>query len=377
MLLGHDLLEPTVDTRVWREALSLIGAGYEVTVFCWARRDDSLPAEEIRDGVRVRRIFASLDSWLPGRMLAFRSAMRQLAEAAADELPAVVHAHDLETLPAACRAADACDARVVFDAHEDWPLLERVQGAALGAWFGWQQRRWLPRADTVVTVSPELAKRLGGAEVLYNSEPLAVVEASAREDLRAKLRLDGVVAGYIGALRRRIIEQLLDDAAQVPEVTLLVVGGPPKGRAGYAGLQEQLETYATKVGARAVFTGPLAYDRMGDCYRACDLLLVGHYVAEPLRHAAVPKKLLDAMAYSIPAVVGPYEARRSIVERHHCGLVTDDWLAPLRKLAGDGEQRREMGLRGAAAWREKYCWDRMEERLLALYAGLLATAEVP
>ena len=92
MLLGHDLLEPTVDTRVWREALSLIGAGYEVTVFCWARRDDSLPAEEIRDGVRVRRIFASLDSWLPGRMLAFRSAMRQLAEAAADELPAVVHA---------------------------------------------------------------------------------------------------------------------------------------------------------------------------------------------------------------------------------------------------------------------------------------------
>jgi glycosyltransferase involved in cell wall biosynthesis len=252
-----------------------------------------------------------------------------------------------------------------------------VQGAALGAWFGWQQRRWLPRADTVVTVSPELAKRLGGAEVLYNSEPLAVVEAPVREDLRAKLGLGGVVAGYIGALRRRIIEQLLDTAAQVPEVTLLVVGGPPKGRTGYAGLQEQLETYATKVGARAVFTGPLAYDCMGDCYRACDLLLVGHYVAEPLRHAAVPKKLLDAMAYSIPAIVGPYEARRSIVERHRCGLVADEWLAPLRKLAGDSELRREMGLRGAAAWREKYSWDRMEERLLALYAGLLATPEVP
>jgi len=116
---------------------------------------------------------------------------------------------------------------------------------------------------------------------------------------------------------------------------------------------------------------------MGDCYRACDLLLVGHYVAEPLRHAAVPKKLLDAMAYSIPAIVGPYEARRSIVERHRCGLVADEWLAPLRKLAGDSELRREMGLRGAAAWREKYSWDRMEERLLALYAGLLATPEVP
>ena len=50
---------------------------------------------------------------------------------------------------------------------------------------------------------------------------------------------------------------------------------------------------------------------------------------------------------------------------------------PLRKLAGDSELRREMGLRGAAAWREKYSWDRMEERLLALYARLLATPEVP
>ena len=38
MILGHDLLEPNEDTRVYREALSLVKAGYEVTVFCWARR---------------------------------------------------------------------------------------------------------------------------------------------------------------------------------------------------------------------------------------------------------------------------------------------------------------------------------------------------
>ncbi len=154
-------------------------------------------------------------------------------------------------------------------------------------------------------------------------------------------------------------------------------GGPPKGRTGYAGLQEQLETYAAKVGARAVFTGPLAYDCMGDCYRACDLLLVGHYVAEPLRHAAVPKKLLDAMAYAVPAVVGPYDARRVIVERHRCGIVAKDWVAPLLKLAGDANLRRKMGASGHAAWRSEYCWDRMEERLLTLYARMLAAPGVP
>ena len=33
MILGHDLLEPNEDTRVHREALSLVKAGYEITVF--------------------------------------------------------------------------------------------------------------------------------------------------------------------------------------------------------------------------------------------------------------------------------------------------------------------------------------------------------
>ena len=38
MILGHDLLEPNEDNRVYREALTLVKAEYEVTVFCWARR---------------------------------------------------------------------------------------------------------------------------------------------------------------------------------------------------------------------------------------------------------------------------------------------------------------------------------------------------
>ena len=38
MVLGHDLLIPNEDTRVYREALALIKEGYEVTVFCWSRR---------------------------------------------------------------------------------------------------------------------------------------------------------------------------------------------------------------------------------------------------------------------------------------------------------------------------------------------------
>ncbi len=353
MLLGHDLICPTLDSRVYREARSLVEAGYEVNVHCWARRADHLPPRAEADGIAVQRHYASLtggfparvrgfpgiehlgvfDYGFPARVRGFRQAMARLGTGAAADAPDLIHAHDLETLPAAARAARDCGAKLVFDAHEDWPLLEGVQSRLIGWYHARQQRRWRPRADAVVTVSRELAAQLGADEVLYNSEPLTVVEAPPQRDRRAVLGLDGVVAGYIGGLRRAIMDELLRAVAAVPGVHLLVVGGPPRGQAGYDDLITGLEARATELGARATFVGAQPFAGMADWYRACDVVLVGHYAPHPRqRHIAVPKKLLDAMAYGVPVIVGPYAARRRIVERHGCGLVADDFGAALQRL---------------------------------------------
>mgnify|MGYP000942223105 CR=1 FL=1 len=63
MLLGHDLLEPNEDNRVYREALTLVKENYEVTVFCWARRMEKYETkwEVERDGINVVRIFEELE----------------------------------------------------------------------------------------------------------------------------------------------------------------------------------------------------------------------------------------------------------------------------------------------------------------------------
>lgn len=372
MLLGHDLLEPTADSRVYREARSLVESGYEVTVHCWARRADHLPPRAEADGIAVQRHYASLTGGFLARVRGFRQAMAQLGAGAAAGAPDIVHAHDLETLPAAARAARSCGAKLVFDAHEDWPLLERVQSRLIGWYHTRQQRRWRPRADAVVTVSRELAAQLDADEVLYNSEPLTVVEAPPERDRRGELGLDGVVAGYIGGLRREIMDELLRAVAAVPGVRLLVVGGPPRGQAGYDDLIAGLKARAAELGAPATFVGAQPFAEMADWYRACDVLLVGHYAPAPLRRAAVPKKLLDAMAYGVPAVVGPYAARQRIVKKHDCGLINDDWIAALRALADDAAERARLGANGAAAYCAHYTWERQAAKLLALYLRLLA-----
>jgi glycosyltransferase involved in cell wall biosynthesis len=370
MILGHDLLEPNEDNRVYREALTLVKAGYEITVFCWARRMDKYETkwEVEKDGIKVVRIFEELKGGFFSKVRGFRRAMKQLQLKVEEYDARVIHAHDLETLETAVNAAKKNDAKVIFDSHEDWPTLEIVQNWFIGKYYQRKQTKLLKNVDAVLTVSDELALRLGGGTVLYNSEPVEVVERPVENH---KFDMDGVIAGYIGGLRKPILEEILDAASKVNALSLLIVGGPPKGRSGYNQMISELEEMAIEKGANAKFTGPLPYSMMNECYAACDILIVGHYVDESLRDFAVPKKLLDAMAYKIPVIVGPYEARKKIVERYDCGIVSDDWTETLTTLSNDKKMREKMGENGFKAFKMNYSWDIQEEKLIRVYNDLL------
>ena len=370
MILGHDLLEPNEDNRVYREALTLVKAEYEVTVFCWARRMDKYETKwEIeKDGIKVVRIFEELGEGFFSKVIGFRRAMKQLQLKVEEYDAHIIHAHDLETLETAVNAAKKNNAKVIFDSHEDWPMLEIVQNWFIGKYYERKQKKLLRSVDAVLTVSDELALRLGGGTVLYNSEPVEVVERPVENH---KFDMDGVIAGYIGGLRKPILEEILDAASKVNALSLLIVGGPPKGRGGYNQMIGELEEMAVEKGANAKFTGPLPYSMMNECYAACDILIVGHYVDEKLRDFAIPKKLLDAMAYKVPVIVGPYEARKKIVERYECGIVSDDWVDTLTKLSNDKGLRKKMGENGFKAFKMNYSWDLQEKKLLKIYENLL------
>ena len=80
MILGHDLLIPNEDTRVYREALSLVKAKYEVSVFCWSRRVEKYENkwEDERKGIKVVRVFQELKGGFFSKFRGFRKAMKQL-----------------------------------------------------------------------------------------------------------------------------------------------------------------------------------------------------------------------------------------------------------------------------------------------------------
>ena len=370
MVLGHDLLIPNEDIRVYREALALINEGYEVTVFCWARRLEKYETKwkAEKDGIKVVRIFEELKGGFFSKVKSFRKALNKLEEKVAEYEPDIVHAHDLEVLDVAVNIKKKLESKIIFDSHEDWPMLEKVQNWFVGKYYERKQKKLIGNIDALLTVSDELAVRLEGGTVLYNSELLETVEKPVLHD---RFGLNGIVAGYIGALRKPILEEILEAASKVNALSVLIVGGPPKGQAGYTDMIKELEELAIEKGANAKFTGPLPYSMMNECYAACDILMVGHYVDKRLRDYAIPKKLLDAMAYKVPVIVGPYDARRKIVERYECGIITEDWTEALTKLSNDKLLRKKMGENGYKAFKMNYTWEAQEQKLLEIYSDLL------
>ena len=370
MVLGHDLLIPNEDVRVYKEALALIREGYEVTVFCWARRLEKYETKwkVEKDSIKVVRIFEDLEGGFLSKAKSFKKALKKLEEKVVEYEPDIVHAHDLEVLDVAINVKNKLKSKVIFDSHEDWPMMEKVQNWFVGKYYERKQKKLMEKVDALLTVSDELALRLGGGTVLYNSELLETVNEPVLHD---RFGLDGIVAGYIGALRRPILEEILEAASKVNALSILIVGGPPKGQSGYTNMIEELEKLAVEKGANAKFTGPLPYSMMNECYSACDILMVGHYVDKKLRDFAIPKKLLDAMAYKVPVIVGPYEARKKIVERYECGIITEDWAEALTKLSNDRLLRKKMGENGYKAFKMNYTWEAQKQKLLQVYSDLL------
>ena len=161
--------------------------------------------EDERNGIKVVRIFEDLEGGFLSKVRSFKRAMKQLEVKIEEYKPDIIHAHDLEVLDVAVNVKRITNAKVIFDSHEDWPNMEIVQNWFIGKYYERKQKKLIGTVDAVLTVSDELAIRLGGGTVLYNSEPLEVVQQPVENH---RFGLDGIVAGYIGGLRKPILEEL-------------------------------------------------------------------------------------------------------------------------------------------------------------------------
>lgn len=377
--------EITRDPRAWRVVAAAEHAGIEVHAICIA---DAPPGSNAKVPV-IRLAPGSITSIYRGRQAGgtrdepriefwllreLRGAFRlaRLARTTARFYQAgrrvatnVVHAHDLETLPAGWLLACRHGARLVYDAHELYsdqdPGSSRVEREAELL----LERFLARRADVVVTVGAcigrEIAQRLR-----LRCVPLVVLNAPQREDVsmgepRGGARLQAVYQGAMGP--GRLVDDLFDAATSLHgvELTLRVAGVEP------ATLESKAAARGLDGAIRVLPPVPPV-----ELIQALAPFEVGLIINRPVTRndeLVFPNKLFEYMMAGLAVVAPRLPELTRLVDGEGIGLTFEpgdpqDLARALDELAGDRPRLETMRRRARELALERYNAEAQEPVLL-------------
>jgi len=385
-----------VTRRILQEANTLADAGYGVRILTRSADEhdgrgtvEGLPVEWVAVKGRDPRFgwlyrlagmdrgsqAAALWSVLSGRHTFTMRATPRAVEANA----AIYHAHDLNNLEVAYRAARANGAKLVYDAHElfsemanRWVRLKR------GSWRR-LEARLLPRADLAFTVNDliagELSRRYNVPPplVLLNCpDPPPTFDPDARYDLiRERL---GLPAGrkivlYQGWMSEgRGLENLVRSAGLLAHNAVVVF-------MGYGDYQATLEGMAAAGPADRVHFIPAVPQRdlLSYCASA-DVGVIPYQAVDLNNYYPSPNKLFDFIQAALPIVASDLPFLRKVIAEHDLGVVArlDSPRSYADAISGvltrpDGGAALRANLRNAAP---QYTWSAQAEKLLEAYGKL-------
>jgi glycosyltransferase involved in cell wall biosynthesis len=284
----------------------------------------------------------------------------------------VVHANDLNVLPAGFLLARAWRARLLYDSHELWveqdtdwsPFYRRLQGRL--------EHFLIRRSDAVLTVNGAIADEL--ADRYGIGRPVVVMNCPEAPDLQEPPWIEPTApldTIYQGALvPNRGLTEVIDAVAATPGVNL-VVRGP-------GSLRTELEARIAElgVGDRARVFGPVPMARMVPALSGFAVGFVPILPKGMSYELCSPNKLFEYMSAGLAVICSDLPVLREIVLETGCGLVVppgdrEAIAAALRRLAGDPELLLTMRTRALAAARGRYNARTEQANLRAVYARLL------
>jgi glycosyltransferase involved in cell wall biosynthesis len=174
-------------------------------------------------------------------------------------------------------------------------------------------------------------------------------------------------AGRLHKARRLNLDKIVSAISSINNVKLII--------AGYGDQVEEVEKWSHAMPNKIQFIGKISYDDALERSIAADLLFEVRDPVIPLHKYICGSKFLRAMSCGKPILVSKGTSAANKVYENNCGLVVDthnieEIKNAIIMLRDNLELCRELGANGRKAYEERYSWEIMERRLLALYQGL-------
>jgi len=397
------------DIRVEKEAMSLIAAGYHVTLLC--RAEPGAEAAGVFQSIAVVRVavqspnryLQKLQQYMTEATFHSRAWHRRLREHVGKRPPDLVHVHDLPLVNTALAVAAPLRIPVIADLHENYAeavrehlgLFTGVRAAANRLVKG--RDRWLRhegamcrRVDQVIAVVDEMKQRLMRQHGLAGSR-ISVVTNTERRDFVERAVLDAAIVDgfrdrflllYIGSYGpHRGLETAIEGLAllrdEIPGLCLAIVGQ------GHVRFDRALSALieARGVSDLVIRRGWQEFDKVFSYMHAASVGLVPHHRNEQTDHT-IPHKLFQLMMTGTPVLVSSCRPLARVVRETGAGLVFEasnpgDFARRTRQLYRDEEACRRMAENGKnACLRGGWYWEASGEKLVELYDSLLGAGRL-
>jgi glycosyltransferase involved in cell wall biosynthesis len=378
-----------MDRRVWREALALTAAGYQVSVIC--PRGPGQASAETLDGVRIHRYappptgegpLAYAVEFLWGWVLTGLLMLKVLLRGGVDVVQAC---NPPDTLFALALPLKLFGKRFVFDHHDLCPELyvSRFgnQGVALRI-IRLLERATFRAADQVISTNESyrrVAIERGGVApdrvtVVRNGPELAWAQPRpARPELKNGRRYLACYLGVMGPQDGldwlvRAIDRIVHDFGRTDCQFVLM---------GFGDCLEDLRALTTELGLDewVTFTGRITGDLLFDYLATADLGLSPDPMS-PFNTASTMNKTLEYMASGLPSVAFDlHETRVSAGDAAAYALPGDveDFAKSIDQLLIDPERRARMGAAGRRRILDGLAWEHQVPAYVAVYDRLLQT----
>ncbi len=379
MLLDNSF---TMDSRVYREAKTLVSQGYQLTIYAVKRSD--LITEELKEGILIRRIFGQEIFDLKNS-----ASRKKIAKKISKERFDILHCHDQLMLYIGSNIKKLRpEIKLVYDSHElfhSWPI---NYSSKANAWVRLKsdivrkaeiKREFISakKIDRLITVSKSLGNDLKTYFHLKH-DPVIVRNMAEYEDahdlknnLRTKLGIDDRVRIVLNFSlyiywKSRNIEAAIEQFANKPGIALVFI-------CGEGGNKKEIIRWVKKCNYENIYFLPaMSPEQIVDTLHGADYGLLSTWNKKFMSYwLGLENKLFHYVMAELPILASAQPEHREIIEKYKIGVCVNAdqpnaYYSGFLDLEKDHDEYKSNVVKA----KKILNWENEQEKLLNLYKEL-------
>ena len=373
ILLRSNPVNP--DPPVEKAALALRNAGYDVKIIGWDRDSDyALKKDFIQladDKVEVIRfgIKAQFSGGIKKNLLPLCIFLKRLRSWLVKNKATydIIHAFDFDTGFVASRYAKLFHKKLVYHILDYYVASHGLRNTALEKPILTLENSVITRADATIICTEKRREQIVGSTpkrlvVIHNTPSTAQIrqcDPKTKQTGRTKI-------AYVGILESSRLLREIADAVSENSIIELHVGG--------FGTLETFFKDKSRTFDNIFYYGRLTYDHTLSLENECDIMLAIYDPKVDNHRFAAPNKFYESLMLGKPVIMVRGTGMSEVVEENAIGELIayskEGFIDGVNRLIARKDEWHSIGSRMKEIYRNQYCWDEMERRLIRIYADL-------